>query len=284
VPRLLEDPAYRMALADELMEKRVARWPIVNLLHILLSPLVSIARRRLPLPQQFALESSESMVSAYLQALPGTRGEAMDTGGPISGRSTAAVVQSTFAFLHQAFPPVARLYSQWKLWESMPAQMAESDLRRRLSSTVERQRSRLREQLNVSGVISAFFRTLLTIGALLWFPIVQPLLEAFLSGHAFRDLTLLAVRLFGVTYLLKTVAFLAIYYTLLWLILRWETQRRIDKFLWRWQHSRHADPTLTLAGQGVEWLNELLMPIRSATERLQSVVQRAGDLKKSLAA
>jgi GTPase Era involved in 16S rRNA processing len=284
VPRLLEDPAYRMALADELMEKRVAKWPIVNLLHILLSPLVSIARRRLPLPQQFALESPESMVSGYLQSLPSTRGEMIDASSPIAGRSAAAVLQSTFAFLHQSFPAISRLYSNWKLWESMPAQLAEADLRRRLSSTVERQRARLREQLNVSGVISAFFRTLLTVGALLWFPIVQPLLEAFIKDHTLRNLTLLAVQIFGVTYLLKSVAFLAIYYTLLWLILRWDTQRRIDKFLRRWQQSREADPTLTLTGQAIEWLNELLTPIRSATERLENVVQKASELRKNLEA
>src|SRR5258706_2601208 len=80
VPRLLEDPAYRMALADELMEKRVAKWPIVNLLHILLSPLVSIARRRLTIPQQFALECPETMVGAYLQSLPSTRGAIVEGG------------------------------------------------------------------------------------------------------------------------------------------------------------------------------------------------------------
>jgi len=41
---------------------------------------------------------------------------------------------------------------------------------------------------------------------------------------------------------------------------------------------------LSLTGQAVEWLNELLTPIRSATERLQNVVQRASELKKSLEA
>ena len=89
----------------------------------------------------------------------------------------------------------------------------------------------LREQLKMGGVVSAFFRTLLTVGALLWFPIIQPLLEAFLDGHTIRNLAFFAVRLFGVTYLLKSVTFLAIYFSLLWLILRWDTQRRIDKFL-----------------------------------------------------
>src|SRR5205823_4767229 len=170
VPRLQSDPAYRMALADELMEKRVAKWPIVNLLHILLSPLVSIARRRLPLPQQFALESPETMVSAYLQNFSSSAGD-----GDAPGRSTSTVIQSTFAFLHQSFPAISRLYAEWKLWESMPAENAESDLRRRLSTTVERQRTRLREQLDVSGLVSAFFGTLLSIGPLLRFPIVQPL-------------------------------------------------------------------------------------------------------------
>jgi hypothetical protein len=284
VPRLQADPAYRMALTDELMEKRVAKWPIVNLLHILLAPLVSIARRRLPLPQQFALESPESMVGAYLQNLPTARGDSVDGGGGLSGRSAGAVLQSTFAFLHQSYPGIARLYAAWKLWEWMPTQMAETDLRRRLSSTVERQRSRLREQLKMNGFISAIFRTLLTMGALLWFPIVQPLLEAFVADHTLRNLTVLAVQIFGVTYLLKSVAFLAIYYTLLWLILRWDTQRRIDKFLSRWQESANIDPTLSLTGQAVEWLNELLRPVRGASERLQSVVQRAGELKKSLEA
>jgi len=56
------------------------------------------------------------------------------------------------------------------------------------------------------------------------------------------------------------------------------------QLLWRWQEARNIDPTLSLTGQAVEWLNELMIPIRSATERLQNVVQRAGELKKSLEA
>src|SRR4029078_4158113 len=98
VPRLHADPAYRMALTDELMEKRVGKWPIVNLLHILLSPLVSIARRRLPLPQQFALERPETMVSTYLNNLS-AGGD--DANAALPGRSASTTVQSTFAFLHQ---------------------------------------------------------------------------------------------------------------------------------------------------------------------------------------
>jgi hypothetical protein len=279
VPRLMEDPAYRMALADELMDKRVAKWPIVNVIHVLLGPLVSLARRRLPIAQQNALAGAEEMVGNYLASLPTSRGETVEVG---AGRSAAAVVQSTFAYLQQSNPMVGRLYANWKLWEPMAAQAAEAELRRRLSVTVERQRTRLREQFGSGGPIGALVRIILTIGALLWFPIVQPVAEAMLAGHAFRDLTLLAVQLFGVTYLLKSVAFLLIYFVLLWMILRWHTQRQIDRFLSRWKDGRKVDATLSLAGQALEWLNELLSPIRSAVERLQSVVRRADQLKKSL--
>jgi GTPase Era involved in 16S rRNA processing len=280
IPRLLDDPAYRMALADELMDKRVGKWPIVNMIHVLLGPLVSLARRRLPLAQQNALAGAEEMVGNYLSSLPTARGEVVEGGG----RSAAAVVQSTFAFLQQSNPAIARLYANWKLWESMPAQNAEADLRRRLSSTVERQRTRLREQFGSAGPIGALFRWLLTVGALLWFPLIQPVLEALLAGRPIRDLTVLGVQLLGVTYLLKSVAFLLIYYIILWMILRWDTQRRIDRFLWRAKEGRKTDPTLSLAGQAIEWLNELLSPIRTATDRLQTVVRRADDLKKSVEA
>jgi hypothetical protein len=281
---LLEDPAYRLALADELMEKRVAKWPIVNVIHVLLGPLVSLARRRLPLSQQNALAGAEEMVGIYLATLPTSQGEIIDVSAGGSGRSAAAVVQSTFAFLQQSNPAIGRLYAKWKLWESMPAQTAEAELRRRLSGTVERQRSSLREQFRSGGPIGTVVRWLLTIGALLWFPLVQPVVEALLAGHALRDLTFLTVQLLGVTYLLKSVAFLVIYYVILWMILRWDTQRRIDRFLWRWKEGRKIDPTLSLAGQAVEWLNELLSPIRGATERFENVVRRADELKRSLEA
>jgi hypothetical protein len=38
VPRLLDDPQHRAAMVDEVMTARVARWPIVNVLHTLLLP------------------------------------------------------------------------------------------------------------------------------------------------------------------------------------------------------------------------------------------------------
>src|SRR5689334_22920652 len=31
IPRLIDDPANRLAMADEILRRRVARWPLVNL-------------------------------------------------------------------------------------------------------------------------------------------------------------------------------------------------------------------------------------------------------------
>src|SRR5207237_3981826 len=36
IPRMLEDAAARMVMADEVLRERVARWPLVNLVHTLL--------------------------------------------------------------------------------------------------------------------------------------------------------------------------------------------------------------------------------------------------------
>ncbi|MGB7159763.1 MAG: hypothetical protein WBD40_16980, partial [Tepidisphaeraceae bacterium] len=41
LPRLLDDPAHRLALIDDCVSRRVARWPLVNVLHALLAPLTA---------------------------------------------------------------------------------------------------------------------------------------------------------------------------------------------------------------------------------------------------
>src|SRR5687768_10119698 len=45
VPRLLDDPQHKAAIIDEVMSARVARWPVVNVLHTLLSPITTLWRR-----------------------------------------------------------------------------------------------------------------------------------------------------------------------------------------------------------------------------------------------
>ena len=274
VPRLLDDPAHRLALSDELMQQRVARWPIVNVVHVLLGPLLSMLRLRLPIQQQLGLASADDLVAHHLAAGVATS----------SGQRLSDVIQSVFATLHQSAPLVSPLYASRKYWEAMPAEAAESDLRRRLAATIERQRSVIRSRFSSRGVVGAFFRILLTVGALLWFPIAQPLLEAFLSGRWGRDLALLAVQLTGVTYLFKHVGFLVVYFILLWMIIKWDTQRRVDRHLVQWKSADNLDPSLSLAGQVVEWTNTLLDPVRQARERMANLVQRASELLGSLRA
>jgi hypothetical protein len=272
VPRLLDDPAYRLALADELMQQRVARWPIVNVVHVLLGPLLSVIRLRLPIQQQLGLASPDDLVAQH-----------MHVSGAIAGQRIADVTQSVFASLQQSSPLVSLLYSSHKYWETLPAESAEADLRRRLSSTIERQRSLIRARFISRGVIGAFFRILLTVGAVLWFPILQPLLEAFLDDRPGTDLALLAVQLTGVTYLFKHVGFLVLYFVVLWMVIKWDTQRRVDRHLGAWKSGEKLDPSLSLAGQVVEWTNALLDPIRQARQRMADLVRRTAELAGSLA-
>ena len=272
VPRLLDDPAYRLALADELMQQRVGRWPIVNVVHVLLGPLLSVIRLRLPIQQQLGLASPDDLVAQH-----------MHVSGAIAGQRIADVTQSVFASLQQSSPLVSQLYASHKYWETLPAEAAEADLRRRLSSTIDRQRSLIRTRFSSRGVIGAFFRTLLTVGAVLWFPIAQPLLEAFLDNNPATDLTLLAVQLTGVTYLFKHVGFLVLYFVVLWMVIKWDTQRRVDRDLNAGKSGQRLDPSLSLAGQVVEWTNALLDPIRQARQRMADLVRRTTELAGSLA-
>jgi hypothetical protein len=268
VPRLLQDPAYRLALADELMQQRVARWPIVNVLHVLIGPLLSMLRLRLPLEQQQSLGGADALVQTHLQSLG-------------DGQPVAGLVQSTFAYLQQSSPQVSRLYARRKLWETLPAEQACRDLRQRLVATIERQRSVIRSQFSPRGFMGAAVRLILTLGALIWFPFAQPVLEAWLTpGHG--QMTLLAVQLLGVSYLLKNVAFLGIYFLLLWMILKWDTQRRVDQQLTRWRAGDNLDPSLSPAGQIVQWSNDLLAPIRMARTRMADVLRRTSELRASL--
>jgi hypothetical protein len=195
-------------------------------------------------------------------------------------------VQSTFAHLYQTHPLVGQLYRHQKLWEQLPAEGAAGGLRQRLGGAIDRQRDMIMERLaGTSGALTAPLRWLLTIGALLWFPFVQPLLEAFLSGSAgktTRELLYLGVQMLGVTYLLKNVTFLIIWFVVLWLVLRWGTHRRASRLLQRWGSGARLDAPLSLTGQVIQWMDELLEPIRRHRDRVEAVVKRADEVRASL--
>lgn len=268
IPRLLDDPAYRGALVEPVVQARINRWPIVNIFNTVLSPLLSLVRKNLsPLPP----------------ALGG--GVAIDTYLQIEGQPLSVGVQRTFAQLQQTQPEIGPLFQLNKLWEDAPADFAAMNLRQRLSSTLERQKSDLLERLSGRyGVIAPLFRWLLTIGALLWFPIVQPILEAFLPSDVERSWPKLAffiVQHLGVTFLLQSLTLLLIYYAILWLVLRWNNERRVLRALDRARSSKAFDGQSPV-GQVIEWSDALLDPLRERQRRYQGLVDRIERLREEL--
>ena len=193
------------------------------------------------------------------------------------GIPVATLVKTTFAMLQQSHPQLSELYQQRRLWEDMAADNAAARLRTILTDTVDRQRDLVRNKLTGKAtVIFAPLRWLLTIGALIWFPFVQPVLETLLMQnqmnwsviHETHELVVLTVRIFSVNELLQNVTFLGIYFFVLWVTLRWDTQRQISRFASKWK----ADSTdLSLTVQTVRWMDELLMPVRVAKEKIDQI-------------
>ncbi len=265
VPRILDDPAHRAAMVDEVMSARVARWPVVNVIHTLLLPVTSIWRYNVG-----AGPSAEALVASKTED---------------GGRSLSASVQATFALLQQTHPAVGPLYRRAKLWDEMTADGAAAELRQSLVAGLEGQRAAAIGLLARRGLFMPIMRWALTIGAILWFPIIQPVLERFLDGSlvtAAPKLALLAVELLGAAYLLKSAAFLAIWFLALWLVLRWDTQRRVTKLLARWRRPDGKDASINLAAIVLEWCDGLLDPIHRAREREESLAKRADELRKQI--
>lgn len=175
MPDILDDPALRLSLGDELMRRRVARWPIVNVIHVLLGPAVQFLRRRLALDVQRGLQGAEQLVEQHLRAV-----------------HPADAVQSAFAALQQSSPLLGRLYQSHKLWEAMDAQRVETDLRTSLASTLERQRQVVTQRIaERRAPLGGLGRWLLTVGALLWFPLIKNQLQKnkYTNGMVISDIT-----------------------------------------------------------------------------------------------
>src|SRR5215216_273696 len=145
--------------------------------------------------------------------------------------------------------------------------MAANDLAHRINGTIRRQREEAIRLIASSGplaFITAPLRWLLTIGALLWFPILQPILQRVLEGNFvpnLREIAAVIVPLLGATYLLHSAAFLVIWFVALWMFLRWDTHRRVNRLIARWT-SADLNSALSLNGQVVSWIDDLLEPIK----------------------
>ncbi len=278
LPRLTEDPIYRQSVLDDCMGKRIARWPIVNILHGLFATVGAFLRRNAePIARPLTGSGGEALVDQQLAAVS----------APAHARTLSEMIQTTFALLQQSHPAVSALYSDRKLWESIPAAMAAAELRDGLIGTVNRQRAIAcsRVDRNGGGWMAGATRMLLTIGALLWFPFIQPLVKSLIANARHTDpsktppdFLLIFVDLLDMSYLLKTLSFFLIYFSAIWLILRWDTQRRVSRQFARWRRLENMDPPLSLAGCTLQWLAHLIDPVRLALEQMESLVKRIDAL------
>ena len=142
----------------------MSHWPIVNMVHGVLTPLLALIRRNIGVGA-----GGEINVEDYLAA---------------DGQSLSTMVQTTFAQLQQSSPAIGALYRESKLWESIPSDSTAAQLRARLRDTLHRQRKAAMERIGrPGGIFAPVVRTILTIGAIIWFPIAQPILEIVLQTH-----------------------------------------------------------------------------------------------------
>jgi hypothetical protein len=158
-------------------------------------------------------------------------------------------------------------------------------LRDALVNALQRQRTEATRRLARRGILMPLVRWTLTVGAVLWFPIVQPVLEVILRDtfvQSTRGALILAVQLLSATYLLKSAAFLSIWFLVLWLVLRWDTYRKVTRLLTRWGALDGRDATLNASSAALAWVDELLDPIRSAREREESLAKRAQAMRAEL--
>ena len=113
----------------------MARWPIVNLVHTLFSPILVIARGMMS-RQAIAPASAESLVDACMR----------ETDEPVS-----TLLQSAFGQLRRSQPVVGELYATNKLWESAAADASAGELSRRLAQTLLNQRAAVHKRMSGRG-------------------------------------------------------------------------------------------------------------------------------------
>jgi hypothetical protein len=271
IPGMSADSAHRAAIIEPAIARRLSRWPIIGALNAVLAPVLTFVQRN-------------------VSPVASLGGGSVDAHLRDSDRALARLVQATFAELRATQPVLATLYHNRKLWEDAPADLAVADLSTRLAQAIQSQQQAVAQF--VAGKRTGWLwpiRWLLTVGALLWFPIIQPMLEAILPGvlqgrfdKTLAELTILFVKLMGSTHLLMSLGFLMLYFLLLWMMLRFGAQRRINTLLDRWGMIVDGSSDTSLANQAIAWLDELLAPIRARRDRLRRVVSQIDEFKRSM--
>lgn len=248
--RLTHDPQLQAHLVEPTVNARLGYWPIVNMIQATLGPVLSLTRSVRP-----------SEISQTL-----------------AGREIASHLRGIFAELVQSDPMVLTLYARDKLWEHEPSDRASAGLQQKLDLAIQKHRKGLSEKFSRPGFLTRMVAPVLTIGVVVWFPILQPILQTLLQDSASdltRETILTIVELLSASYLLQSVGFLAIYFLILWMWLRWRTTRRIQRYLRQKTESDHPAAVI------LEWQDQLLEPIRQYVEQLESLQTKIDEFAAS---
>jgi hypothetical protein len=257
-PALLDDPVLKSDIMERASRRRIARWPIVNVMDVLLAPITSVFRRNL-----LGLTSTKQSVRAIVAELT----------PPLE-----ANLRAVFADVRRRDPSIVDTYGDSAPWNDRESELAVESLTGRLAGAMEKRKAYVVDTAGAGhGGATAPIRWLLTLGAAVWFPIVQPVLEIVLNPNSTwtgltRETIWHIVRLLGSTYLLQSVGFLAVYFVLLWAMLRYLTGRRCEKLLRSADTSLNGDAASSIEREAERWVEQLFEPLAAQTKHLERLV------------
>lgn len=262
LPRLADDAGHRMALAEPAAQARCRAWPIVGWIDMALAPIVSLVRRNL---------SPATTEAAALEAHLND-----------AGQSTAKNVRGVFAQLHGTYPTIAEAYELRRLWETPESEAAASNLRRRLDSALRVQRQQVADRLRPSRW-GAPIRWLLTVGVVIWFVLIQPLLVIFLPEREWSwiELAQEAVALLSAQALLASVGIVIVYLIVLWAAIRLKAYRQVATWRRRLAREDASDVEASPAAQTLLWMEDLLAPLQRRHDQLAELQRQAEALRQA---
>ncbi len=253
LPRLVDDAGHRMACAEPAVRGRVRAWPLVKWIDLAAAPLVALVRQNL---------------------LPATTEAAsLDRHLADAGEQLSSGIAGAFATLRASHPDVVELYRDRHLWEPAEAQAAASDLRRRMTTALDRQRDLIRSRLRPS-ILLAPIRWLMTVGVIVWFVFIQPLLQVAVPEEewSWTELVQEAVLLLNAQTLLAAGGFVLTWLVLLWIAIRLRAYRLVDRQ--RQRMLADDDNPESPAGVVVAWTRDLVEPLQTRHDQLATLAEQ----------
>lgn len=267
LPRLRDEAMLRAEIVDSASRRRIARWPIVNVVDVILAPLAAALRRNV-----LGIGTSRQSVRTIIA----------DMTPPLD-----ASLRSVFADVRRRDPSIADAYGPMPPWEDAESEQRVAELTTRMADAVENRRRTIADRVGRGhGGATAPLRWLLTFGAALWFPIIQPLAAVMLNpdytwtGWTWRTAWQL-VSLFGTVHLLQSAVFLIVYYIALWATLRYLTGRRVERLIERLDAGELDAAGTTITAEARSWVDEMFAPIDARSAEFRDLVDRVHAAKSN---